>query len=189
MSELVKPIEGVEKLVATNMSTSEKKPLLAYLLPMGVAAVILGVGAGYFLSSKLAIKPMVQPQQQEGKSAVGDKAVGAKVKVGMVFGDKDASAFPDVAEGVLVSGGKEGEGSHHLLREGGESQSVYLTSSAINLDDFLNQKVTVRGQTNSAQKAGWLLDVGQLRVDELNPQLPAWAQKHLEKSNMKSTEN
>lgn len=189
MSELVQPIEGNEQFVAKNMNTSAKKPLLAYLLPMGIGAIILGVGAGYMLSSKLSMKPVAETQKQTAQTVAGEKTGAAKVKVGMVFGDKDATAFPDVAEGVLVSGGKDGEGSHHLLREGGESQNVYLTSSAINLDDFINQKVTVRGQTNSAQKAGWLLDVGQLRVDELNPQLPAWAQKQLEKTNMKSTEN
>lgn len=186
MSDLVQPIEGAEPQFARDMNEAQKKPLLAYLLPMGLAAVVLGVGTGYLISSKMASVTSTAPAAETtGEVKQAAKTNAPAVAVGMVFGDKDASAFPDTAEGVLVAGGREGEGSHHLLREGGESQNVYLTSSAVNLDQFINHKVTVRGQTNSAQKAGWLLDVGQVRVDALNAPLPAWAQKQVEKTNMK----
>ena len=101
--------------------------------------------------------------------------------MGDTFGSKDDSTFKDSAEGVLLVGGVNGEGSYHVVREGGESQNVYLTSSVVDLGLFVNHKVVVRGETFKAQKAGWLMDVGQVKVLELNAQLPAWAQKALEK--------
>lgn len=186
MSKLLQSVDQAELPVAEVMSQTRKKPFLAYFLPMGLAAVVLGVGVGFLVSERMASLPGPEGSAQtEVAQSAGKKSGEGGVSAGMVFGDKDASAFPDTAEGVLVAGGKDGEGSHHLLREGGESQNVYLTSSAVNLDQFINHKVTVRGQTNSAQKAGWLLDVGQVRVEALNAPLPAWAQKQAEKMNGK----
>lgn len=72
----------------------------------------------------------------------------------------------DEAEGVLKAGGIDGEGSHHLEREGGPSQFVYLTSSVVPLDDYLDKKVKVQGQTFAGEKAGWLMDVGRLELLE-----------------------
>ncbi|MCR4329748.1 MAG: hypothetical protein NUV65_04360 [Candidatus Roizmanbacteria bacterium] len=80
------------------------------------------------------------------------------------FGTKNEKRFPDAAEGLLKKGGVEGEGTHHLERKGGPSQNVYLTSSAVNLDQFVNKKVKVWGKTYSAQTAGWLMDVGYLEL-------------------------
>lgn len=186
MSKLLQSVDQAELPVAEVMSQTRKKPFLAYFLPMGLVAVVLGVGVGFLISERMASLPGAERSDQtEVAQSPGKKSGEGAVSAGMVFGEKDASAFPDTAEGVLVSGGKDGEGSHHLLREGGESQNVYLTSSAVNLDQFINHRVVVRGQTNSAQKAGWLLDVGQVRVEVLNAPLPAWAQKQAEKMNGK----
>jgi len=69
-----------------------------------------------------------------------------------------------VATGVLKEGGVDGEGTHHLEREGGVSQNVYLTSSVLNLQQFVERKVQIWGETFTAQKAGWLMDVGKLKV-------------------------
>ena len=85
---------------------------------------------------------------------------------GGTFGVQDEKAFPDKAEGQLVQGGIDGEGSHHLVREGGESQNVYLTSSIIDLNQFVGKQVQVWGQTFKAQNAGWLMDVGRLTITE-----------------------
>lgn len=78
------------------------------------------------------------------------------------FGTKNTKRFPDTAEGILKKGGTEGEGTHHLERKGGPSQNVYITSSSVNLDQFLNKKVKVWGKTYAAQTAGWLMDIGYL---------------------------
>lgn len=83
---------------------------------------------------------------------------------GETYGVEDTKVFTDSAEGEVASGGIDGEGSHHLIREGGESQYVYLTSSIIDLDQFVGRRVKVWGQTFEAQKAGWLMDVGRLEI-------------------------
>src|SRR5690606_34753788 len=93
------------------------------------------------------------------------------VKVGDIIGTKD-NTFKDSAEGVLVKGGIDGEGSHHLMRPGGPAQNVYLTSSVLDLDELENHKVKVWGETFAAQKAGWLMDVGRVEVVELNAEKP-----------------
>lgn len=116
----------------------------------------------------------------KGKSSLGvgtplkssDQAAQAGVKVGDIVGVPDEKSFKDSAEGVLVAGGAEGEGSHHILRVGGPSQNVYLTSSVVDLDLFVGDKVQVWGETFSAQKAGWLMDVGRVKVQELNSTPP-----------------
>jgi hypothetical protein len=66
----------------------------------------------------------------------------------------------------LEEGGIDGEGTHHLVRDGGPSKSVYLTSTVIDLDSFAGKKVKVWGETISARKAGWLMDVGKIKIIE-----------------------
>ncbi len=51
-----------------------------------------------------------------------------------------------------------------MVRPGGDSQNVYLTSSIIDLSRFVKKKVKVWGETHAAQHVGWLMDVGRLEV-------------------------
>lgn len=81
-------------------------------------------------------------------------------------GIEDPGVFRDTAEGVLREGGIEGEGTHHLEREGGPSKTAYLTSSTVDLDEFVGKKIMVWGETFNAQHAGWLMDVGKVRLLE-----------------------
>jgi len=81
------------------------------------------------------------------------------------FGEKNEKLCPDKAEGKMVKGGVDGEGTHHLERKGGKSQNVYLTSSTIDLTSVVNKNVRVWGKTYAAQTAGWLMDVCYLEVD------------------------
>jgi hypothetical protein len=120
--------------------------------------VLLGVGTGFIVSN---IHSATSVSSGEGKEAVN--ANGVSVKKGDIIGSKD-SDFSDNAEGVLKEGGIEGEGAFHLERPGGESQNVYLTSSVLDLTPFVGRTVKVWGQTQTAQKAGWLMDVGRLQV-------------------------
>lgn len=94
------------------------------------------------------------------------------IAVGSVFGSADEKTFQDDAEGVILIGGFEGEGSHRLLRPGGSNQTVYLTSSVIDLNLFSNHRVKINGQTFAGQKTSWLMDVGRVEVLELNAPLP-----------------
>lgn len=126
------------------------------LLPALVILVILGGGilTGWELSGR--------DLPFAGKSG----QLATKHKVGREIGLKDEKTFRDKAEGVLEEGGIEGEGTHHLVRSGGPSQHVYLTSSVVDLDEFVGEKVEVWGETFKAEKAGWLMDVGRIKVLE-----------------------
>jgi len=130
--------------------TNGKKKMISILLML----VVLGIGSGYGLFK------LNQPKAPEKLKSTN----GGEINKGDKFGVMDEKAFRDEVEGDLVSGGIDGEGSHHLEREGGESQYVYLTSSIIDLDKFVDMKVKVWGETFEGQKAGWLMDVGRLEV-------------------------
>jgi len=78
----------------------------------------------------------------------------------------DKKTFKDSVEGILREGGIDGEGNFHLERPGGVSQNVYLTSTTVDLSNYIGKKVKVWGQTFQAEKAGWLMDVGSVEVQK-----------------------
>lgn len=88
----------------------------------------------------------------------------ASIQKGQSFGSDDTVTYKDITEGVLKEGGIGDEGQYHLVRPGGESKNVYIISSLVDLSKFLNRKIKVWGQTQKAQKAGWLMDVGRVEV-------------------------
>lgn len=140
----------------------------------GIVAVLLivvgaGVGTGFGLSKVIKRAPT---GSTETVGAPGT-ATTTDIQVGKVYGTEDAKKFPDQSEGIIQKGGIDGEGTHHLVRQGGKSQTVYLTSSALDLDLFVGDKVQIKGQTFSAQKASWFMDVASVKVLEKNAQLPA----------------
>ena len=51
-----------------------------------------------------------------------------------------------------------------MVRPGGDSQNVYMTSGTVDLSKFINKNIKVWGQTQAAQHAGWLMDVGRIEV-------------------------
>jgi len=80
-------------------------------------------------------------------------------------GVKDASTFKDTATGkVITNDGKITTEGTHILTRGDVSQNVYLTSSVIDLSKYEGKMVQVWGETFSGQKAGWLMDVGRIKV-------------------------
>ena len=76
------------------------------------------------------------------------------------------AAMVNTATGTLEAGGLNGEGTHKLTRDGGPSQTVYLISSIVDLDQYVGKKVQVWGETIKAQRAPWLMDVGRLKLTE-----------------------
>lgn len=103
-------------------------------------------------------------QTRELLLAKQDKTSTGVKKPKAVVGIKDKKTFKDHAEGILREGGIDGEGQFHLERPGGPSQNVYLTSTTVDLSQYLGKRVRVWGQTFAAQKAGWLMDVGLVEV-------------------------
>jgi hypothetical protein len=131
-----------------------------------ILAIILGVSSGAILKNLKSGSASLLGGSSNGVKTPGETS---SIKPGEVFGAKDESDFPDEAIGILEEGGLDGEGTHKLLRSGGESKTAYLTSSVLDMDQFVGFKITVWGETFSAQKAGWLMDVGRVKVEELEP--------------------
>jgi hypothetical protein len=149
------------------MNLTTINPKLAVVL--FVLATSLGVGTGYGLQQLYAQNAPDQTGTRQLKQVPTEEAI-AK---GDIFGSPDESTFKDTAQGYLAAGGLDGEGSHRLLRPGGETQTVYLTSSITDLDKFVGMEVKIWGETFKGQKAGWLMDVGRievLRVEGEEPQ-------------------
>ncbi len=125
------------------------------------------VTAGLFLAVIIAGIFTGKSLAGEGSSTApsGNTAPGATTSL-REAGISDESTFRDSAEGTLREGGIEGDGTHHLERPGGASQNVYLTSTVIDLQSFVGKKVKVWGETISAKRASWLMDVGKISVTD-----------------------
>lgn len=136
-------------------------------LPLPVLAIFLivtaGVLTGYFLSGRSG-----------GGETIKTKLTGGieKIEGPKEAGIKDTKAFRDTAQGKIEANDQKvvKEGSHKLLRPGGPSQTAYLTSSVIDLNLFASKCVQVWGETFSAQSAGWLMDVGHIKVLDTCPE-------------------
>lgn len=113
--------------------------------------VLAGVGTAWVISTKVI--------NNNGSVA----APGVKVNSNEV-GKLDPNIKYHDAIGVLVTGGIGNEGTYHLDRDGGISQTVYLTSSVIDLSIFVGKKVQIWGETLASKKAGWLMDVAKIQV-------------------------
>lgn len=168
MDEL-KQIDLVETINTDNSQMEERimEPAKkSKLMPMViVVAVILGLGSGFYMAQKQLLLAQGEAGLSSGTQELNSSTT---VKKGDVFGSADEKTFRDQAEGILMAGGIDGEGSHHLERGANKSQWVYVTSSVVDLDLIVGHRVTIWGETNQGKKAGWLMDVGRLKVLELN---------------------
>ncbi|MGI8420448.1 MAG: hypothetical protein ACR2LN_07470 [Candidatus Levyibacteriota bacterium] len=169
-SPFIKPVSSssAPKTSPAAQQSSEERPVMQSFKTQnkGVAGptvflvlvlmLALGLGAGYgasVISAKTGTNMVPQVLNPNAPAS------------GKIYGTGDPSVFKDTAEGTLKNGGIAGEGAYHLERSGGDSQNVYLTSSSVDLSQFIEKKVKVWGQTQEAQKAGWLMDVGKIEVN------------------------
>ncbi len=131
------------------VSTSDKNPML-----VAIALVVIfgGFFVGWLISGKKAgTNPSVQ-----SSSTVSDS--------GKEAGAKDTSKFKEGPIGTLQAGGIKGEGTYHLDRPGGATQTVYLTSTVIDMSPFVGKKVQVWGETQASKYAPWFMDVVKIKV-------------------------
>ncbi len=137
--------------IVNPIKSSSKMPLIPLIV---VIIILFGLGVGWLVSSK--------------KNASTQKAVkSATVTVSNTeAGVSDPNTIKDVttATGVLQTGGIDGEGTFHLDRPGGISQTVYLTSTIVDMSAYVGKKVQIWGQTQASQHAGWFMDVGKIKV-------------------------
>jgi|SRR3989344_1491954 len=145
-----------QPLIHSFNKASVKSMYSPKIIGLFIGVAILGILSGYFLSGNSS------PQSTSSNS--GGILNLSSVSKGTIIGSDDTKTFNDITEGVLKEGGIEGEGAYHLERPGGESQNVYLTSSIVDLSKVLGKKIKVWGQTQKAQHAGWLMDVGRVEV-------------------------
>ena len=134
-----------------NMSSIFTKNLFIFL----VIAIILGGATGYLLTGN---------KGNVGNALTSGAVNSSNITKGTVVGSNDTATFKDTASGTLANGGIDGEGQFHLVRPGGDSQNVYLVSSIVDLSKFVGKNIKVWGQTQSAQYAGWLMDVGRVEA-------------------------
>jgi hypothetical protein len=159
---LVRDIDSPERPVVHSpikSSSNDLMPMKTFLITLGVA-IVIGVGGGWALGHGKANASTGGTSQAAGGAGSEQTAGGLQKTAGI----EDLKTFKDQAEGQMEKGGIGGEGSFHLVRPGGESQYVYLTSSTVDLSPYIGKKVRVHGQTIAGQVAGWLMDVGYLEM-------------------------
>lgn len=138
-------------------STSGVKPILPQnKMPMLAGIAILVIASGFLTGYLITNKKVKSRNPQVSSIQTSQNEAGAK----------DISAFKDSATGTLQSGGIKGEGTYHLDRPGGDTQTVYLTSTVIDMGPFVGKKVQVWGQTQASKYAPWFMDVGKIKVVE-----------------------
>ena len=127
-------------------------PTKKILIIWGIAIVVSGSLIGFLLTRL--------PRKNSSPTTTSNTMINTATEVGST----DTKTFRDTATGKLEKGGLNGEGTHRLVREGGPSQTVYLISSIMDLDQFVDQKVELWGETLKASKAPWLMDVGRVKI-------------------------
>lgn len=147
-SSVVKPLENNPVLPKIKISwTSKTMGIIAGLILLGT---LTGFGL-YAWKTKGTV-------QLAGRNVEVVKTAGEE-------GVKDASTFKDTATGTIIENdGKLTKEGTHILTRGDASQNVYLTSSVIDLSKYVGKKVQIWGETFAGQKAGWLMDVGRIKV-------------------------
>jgi hypothetical protein len=135
------------------MEPQKPTPSVKKVWPYVVGAflvVLVGIGTAWLISNRMI----------KGTSIA---APGAKV-TSTEAGALDPKVKYDTATGVLQTGGIDNEGTFHLVRDGGPSKNVYLTSSVVDLGNFVDKKVQIWGETLASKHAGWLMDVAKVQV-------------------------
>lgn len=121
------------------------------------AIVALGVYSGLILHSLNKSKAANSANTADNQGTLPQKVQ-----------ESQAQTFKDQAEGVIEKNDKMdkyAQGTHKLIRPGGDSQTAFLTSSVLDLDSFVGKKVKVFGETFGSSQVGWLMDVG--KVEEI----------------------
>lgn len=159
--EVIPPKITIQHKEPIDMTRHQSSSASSVGVIVGIVLIVLaGVGTGYLL-----VKGSGTGDGKTKMASSSGKVMTEQGEVDKVVGLDDISDKDD-AEGDLVEGGIDGEGSHHLERPGGPDQNVYLVSSMIDLDKYVGKKVRVWGETNNAQTAGWFMDVVKLEVIE-----------------------
>lgn len=120
--------------------------------------IVMGIASGF------AISYLGKARTTTSGTKAGSK-MSENTDVSKSAGIADKKTFKDSAEGSLEENEENAEvGSFRLVRPGGDSQTVYLTSSTVDMSEFVGKKVRVYGETFASDKVGWLMDVGFIEI-------------------------
>lgn len=151
--------EPVANLSTSNNNLESNKKFMNKIFFgfLAILVIFAGIGSGYFLSNRASAKNGGVKISSKSEAVVTEKEAEAPN-----FDEENS----DSAEGVLNIGSIQGEGTHYLDRGAGEQKYVYLTSTVINLKNYVGKKVQVWGNTLAATNAPWLMDVQKIKVIE-----------------------
>ena len=149
----VKPQAQVVNKIPPQSAPGKFKKFLPVIL------IIIIVTTGIF--SGLVFSSRAKGSQMSAKSAIFEENLSPEQKQSF------NQTFRDQAEGKIERNDekdKYAQGTHKLIRPGGEDQTAYLTSSTLDLDEYNGKKVKVFGETFGSSQVGWLMDVGKVEV-------------------------
>lgn len=149
--------EPQSKLTKTLIPVPPKASLSKFL-PFLIVIVVVAIGifTGLIFASR-------------AKSSTQKAALSDQDELPKEIQQSFAQTFKDQAEGVIEKNDqldKYAQGTHKLIRPGGESQTAFLTSSVLDLNEYNGKKVKVSGETYGSSQVGWLMDVGKVEVIE-----------------------
>src|ERR1035437_744954 len=158
MDKAVQENNTQNKPLIHDFSTKEsfKNAFTPKVVSLLLVVIVVGVVSGYLIAGKNS--------SISDNAKISEEATSSSVAKGTIQGSNDTATFKDITQGTLKKGGIDGEGAFHLVRPGGDSQNVYLTSSSVDLSKFVGRSIKVWGATQTAQHAGWLMDVGRIQV-------------------------
>lgn len=144
----------IHKIIRIPLRAVPPQLSLPKLLPIIIVVVIVAAGifSGLVLSSR-------NKSAAQSASAIKEEELAPAQK------ESFAQTFRDEAEGTIEKNDeldKYAQGTHKLIRPGGEDQTAFLTSSVLDLDQYVGKKVKVFGETFGSQQVGWLMDVGKV---------------------------
>lgn len=134
-----------------------KNSKLSKIIPLVVLIILIGAGilSGLILSSRAKNKVIQQA------AAIDESKLNPEQKKSVQVVTRDS------AEGTIEKNDdykETAQGQWKLIRPGGTSQTAYLTSSYMDLDQYVGKKVKVFGETLGTDKVGWLMDVAKVEV-------------------------
>ena len=140
------------------MEPKKTAKFFAKIVPLLLIIVLIGAGifTGLMLSS-------VNKSKASQENVLSEENLAPEIK------ENFSQTFKDEAEGIVEKNDdfeKYAQGPWKLIRTGGESQTAYLTSSVMDLDEFIGKKVKVYGETFGSDQVSWLMDVGKVEVIE-----------------------
>lgn len=143
--------------VAQDIREAPKNSKFSKIVPLIILIVLIGAGifSGIVLSSRSKNKAIQQ------SAAIDESKLNPQQKQAVQVVTRDS------AEGTIEKNDDykvTAQGQWKLIRPGGESQTAYLTSSYMDLDQYVGKKVKVFGETLGTDKVGWLMDVAKVEV-------------------------